>query len=77
MEDQELNREQKSGYIYVLSNPSMPGVLKIGKTTRDVTARAMELQSTGLPTPFEIEFSIHVNDCHSLEKSVHDSLASD
>jgi len=77
LEEEELNKEQKSGYIYVLSNPSMPGVLKIGKTTRDVTARAMELQSTGLPTPFEIEFSIHVNDCHSLEKLVHNSLATD
>ncbi len=48
------------GYIYVLSNPSMPGLLKIGFTRRPVRERAFELYKTvtGIPTPFNIEFEI-------------------
>lgn len=44
------------GYIYVLSNPRMPGVLKIGFTTRRVEDRVQELNAaTGVPSPFTIE----------------------
>ena len=46
------------GIIYVLTNPSMPGLVKIGKTARgDVNARLSELYSTGVPVPFECEFA--------------------
>lgn len=45
-----------SGYIYVLSNPQMPGVLKIGFTTRRVEERVQELSAAaGVPAPFVIE----------------------
>ena len=45
------------GYIYILSNPAMPGVLKIGFTTRSVDQRASEISSsTGIPEPFNVEF---------------------
>jgi len=44
------------GYLYVLSNASMPGLLKIGFTTRPVAERVAELNSaTGVPSPFRIE----------------------
>ena len=35
----------------------MPGLLKIGKTRRDSSAR--ELKSTGIPTPFEMFSNNH------------------
>ena len=41
------------GTVYVLTNPAMPGMVKIGKTTRDVTHRLKDLYSTGVPLPFE------------------------
>jgi hypothetical protein len=60
------------GYIYVLSNPSMPGLLKIGRTSRSVEQRAAELSSaTGVPEPFNILFSVLVPDCISGEVAVH------
>ncbi|PIY04238.1 MAG: hypothetical protein COZ20_06175 [Gallionellales bacterium CG_4_10_14_3_um_filter_54_96] len=46
-----------SGYVYVLLNQSLPGCVKIGKTTRDTATRAAELSSaTGVPTPFMVAY---------------------
>lgn len=52
----------------------MPGLVKIGKTTNTPSQRMSELQSTGVPTPFELEFSITVNDCHKAERLAHTFL---
>lgn len=62
------------GYVYILSNEAMPGLLKIGKTTRDVNGRANELYQTGVPTPFKVEAQFATPDCDSLEARVHESL---
>ena len=62
------------GFIYILSNPSMPGLVKIGKTTTSPSQRMSELHSTGVPTPFTLEFSVKVEDCHAGERAAHDAL---
>lgn len=62
------------GYVYVLRNPSMPGLLKVGKTTRSVKQRANELWQTGVPTPFEVVAEVLSPDCHELEAAVHQML---
>ena len=63
---------KEPGYIYVMVNPSMEGLVKIGKTTREPESRAKELsQATGVATPFYVAFSIFVLDCHSAEEFVH------
>lgn len=59
------------GYVYILSNESLPGLIKIGKTTRTVEQRANELFTSGLPTPFKIEHEILTPNCHELEDVVH------
>lgn len=64
-----------NGFVYLLINPSFPDVLKIGKTSRDVEKRVQELSSaTGVPTPFILVYSIYVNDCDLVEKSIHAEL---
>jgi hypothetical protein len=63
------------GFVYILSNPSMPDLVKIGKTTASPIQRMQELHSTGVPTPFELEFAAEVTDCHASERSAHDALA--
>lgn len=63
------------GYVYILSNETMPGLLKIGKTTRDVNWRANELYQTGVPTPFRVEYSVLSPDCDELEMLMHGHLA--
>lgn len=62
------------GYVYILRNPSMPGIVKIGKTTRSVEQRCNELWQTGVPTPFEIVHSVTSPDCHGLEAWIHSIL---
>ena len=64
-----------SGYIYVLSNESMPGLLKIGKTERDPEERAKEITaSTGVPSPFKVSHYVYVDDHHSVEALIHNKL---
>lgn len=61
-----------AGYIYVLINPSMEGLVKIGKTTRDPTGRAKELSvATGVPTSFVLAYDALFDDCSAAEEFVH------
>ncbi len=41
-------------YIYLLSNVSMPGLVKIGMTTKSPEERASQLSTTGVPGKFEV-----------------------
>lgn len=67
----------EKGYVYALINPSLEGMVKIGKTTRSPDERAMELSSaTGVPTPFFVAYKIYVNDCDQAEKYMHTLLFS-
>lgn len=64
------------GYIYVLVNSSLPGLVKVGKTTRLPSDRADELSgSTGVPTPFIIAFEQLFENCHTAERYIHAALA--
>lgn len=62
------------GYVYILTNPSMPGLVKIGMTTRTPDARALELDQTGVPTPFEVYNYFITPDCGYLESRAHHDL---
>jgi len=64
------------GYIYCLSNPSFVGLLKIGETMRTPEDRAKELFTTGVPTPFKVEFSRKVANTKEKEKDIHKILES-
>lgn len=61
-----------SGIVYVLTNPAMPGLVKIGKTSRhSIDARLNELYSTGVPVPFECAYAGRVVDETQVEKAFH------
>lgn len=67
--------EYGHGYVYILINASMPGLIKVGMTTRSVEERAEELsRATGVPTAFVVAYKVEVNDCESGEKYVHSVL---
>lgn len=63
------------GWVYVLSNKSLKGQLKIGYSTVSPKTRAKDLDTTGVPTPFSVEYEIKVRNCEALEKQVHQKLS--
>jgi hypothetical protein len=63
-----------SGYVYILTNEAMPGIVKIGRTSREVDLRAAELWQTGVPQPFEVFAFEKTCDCVQLEAYMHGDL---
>ena len=59
------------GIIYVLTNPAMPDIVKIGKTGRDILMRLKDLYTTGVPFPFECAYAAKVDDMDKWEKAFH------
>ena len=69
---------KEQGIVYVLTNPCMPGIVKIGMTERkNIEARLKELYTTGVPLPFECKFACNVkkNECAKIEKALHTAFA--
>ena len=63
------------GYIYCFSNPSMPGILKVGMTERIPEARLSEANASDTwrpPTPYKIEFAKKVS--NPSQKEIHFTL---
>ncbi len=63
------------GWLYLLTNPAMPGLVKIGMTTRSPEERAQELASTGVPMPFHVAAAWAVDDVRAAERDAHAALA--
>ena len=61
-----------TGIVYVLTNAAMPGLVKIGFTTNELKIRLRELDSTGVPLPFECFCAFEVNDHRKVEQLLHD-----
>lgn len=67
--------KSQKGWVYVLENPSMPGLVKIGLTQNTPEKRAADLSSaTNMPTPFKVVYALEVRDCKLVESKVHASL---
>ena len=77
MEYESASDVRGPGYVYLLINWSMPGLVKVGRTARRPSERMAELSGvTGVPTPFELVFDIFVPDAAVAESMLH-SLLSD
>lgn len=62
-------------HVYVLSNPAMPGLLKIGFTDRPVSERVRELNTgAGVPVDYDIEYTFPTYNGRQLERKVHRAL---
>ncbi len=62
------------GWVYVLTNKAMPGLLKVGFSTKDPVLRANELEGTGLPHPYEVAYDVLVEEPRDVEQAVHREL---
>lgn len=64
--------DNSSQIVYVLTNPAMPGLVKIGKTTQlEVEDRMKQLYGTGVPVPFDCAFACQVKDATEVERALH------
>ena len=62
-------------YVYVLVNKSMPDMVKIGMTIREVEERAKEISgATGVPTPWVPVYSFKCFNSYKLEQEIHEHL---
>lgn len=69
------NNMEPVQYVYALSNPSFPDdYIKIGCTINNPVDRAKSMQSTGVPTPFDIMFVILTSDAYLMENVIHKHL---
>lgn len=66
---------QNKGYLYILTNPSINGQVKIGRTERHPEERRKEISAaTGVSTPFELVYWKFFDDCHLAESTLHKRL---
>lgn len=60
--------------VYLLTNPTMPGLVKIGRTT-DLETRLRSLSThSGVPVPFECFYACEVINSTKVEKALHDAF---
>ena len=58
--------------VYVLTNPAMPNLVKIGRTAAaDANQRIAQLYGTGVPVPFKLEFACKVPNAAEVEVALH------
>jgi len=63
------------GFIYVLINQAMPGIVKIGRTVRSTNERANEISTTGVPHDFIVVYEQQFLDCIEAERKIHEYFA--
>ena len=60
-----------AGYVYILTNKCLKGMVKIGMTSRPVNTRSKELFNTSLPMPFDEFASLKTSKFVEVEDLVH------
>ncbi len=70
-----MSKENQGGIVYILENVAMPGIVKIGRTSRDsIEKRLGELYSTGVPVPFDCVYAARVADAKKVEEAFHEAF---
>jgi hypothetical protein len=59
------------GWVYIITNKAMPGLVKVGYTMKDPELRAKELYHTGAPHQYNVEYDVLVKNPREIEQQVH------
>lgn len=66
----------KTGWVYIIINDSMPGLIKIGHTSGTPQERAVEICGTGVPTPFMVATAfLFADNARNIEQLSHSILS--
>ena len=78
MDNNNLEQSSEYGYVYVLKNECMPGLLKIG-ITDNMPERLRTLNNTSVPVQFESVYTCTVRkeDMRRIESALHKAFAPD
>lgn len=60
--------------VYILTNESMEGLIKIGRTSTSVEQRIKELDNTSVPLPFQCFYAGEVGDSVFVEAHLHQAF---
>jgi hypothetical protein len=61
--------------VYAFATPSMPGMVKIGATDRDVAERLRDANASDTwrpPEPYTVVCAVRVEDAFATERAIHD-----
>ena len=69
--------QRSSGWVYVMSNPAMPSLVKVGLTRRGVAQRQKGLSGEGVPKDYQVQFALEVEArrVFEIETRAHELLA--
>lgn len=59
--------------IYLLTNPSLPDLVKVGRTS-NLQERMRSLYNSSTPVPFECFYACEVDDAEEVEKRIHNAF---
>jgi len=62
------------GWVYVITNDSLKGLVKIGYTLKDPTLRSKELRSSGIPHSYNLAYEILTINPRDVEQKTHSIL---
>jgi hypothetical protein len=63
----------KRGFVYVITNPAWPGIVKIGRAF-DPESRLAGYQTSCPHRDYELHSSVYFHDCYFAEKEIHARL---
>ena len=73
-EPQDAAGSTERGFVYILTNEAMPGLVKIGMA-EDPYQRAAALYPTGVPLPFEVAYAALVDHSNQWEAALHNAFS--
>lgn len=65
-----------TGWVYIIANNAMPGIVNVGYTTKGSFLRAKQLNGAGIPYNFQVMYEAFVVDPRAVEQAAHAILAS-
>ncbi len=63
------------GWVYVISNKAMHGLVKIGFSSNDPDLRADDLNHTGSPHPYAVDYDMLIEEPRQVEQKAHRILS--
>jgi hypothetical protein len=66
--------KRMKGWVYVITNDAMPGLVKVGFTSGTSEARALQLNNTGAPHPYKVCYELYTNNPRRVERESHRAL---